>query len=103
MLQVHINMHEGTSGVRRSPKTGRTGRENMVRSSYDRGTTHAELSHEALRLWLAWNKEYEEIMSRLFESTNGPDQVKDRLDHLDQLRWRAADLAAELLGQDGLQ
>jgi hypothetical protein len=52
---------------------------------------------EALVLWLRWNRAYEQLTARMFNSHRDPDQLQAILDDADQLRSEAMARSHELL------
>lgn len=65
-------------------------------------TLSEELWREALRLWNDWHQRHEALCAELFEARADvarQAELIDRLDQLDQLRWRAAEMTQELLGE----
>lgn len=57
---------------------------------------------EALELWLRWSEEHERITAALFRARHDPERLEslsERIDQIDQLRWRAAELSQAILEQ----
>ncbi len=58
------------------------------------------LWHEALQLWLRWNEEHDQITDAMFRArrdTRRLAALAERIDQIDQLRWRAVELSQTLL------
>lgn len=53
---------------------------------------------EALMLWLSWNKTYEKVTERMYREHSNQEKLQDMMDEMDQLRWRAVNLAEQLVG-----
>jgi len=66
-------------------------------------TTEA-LYREALDLWLRWTAEHDQVTHELFAARRDPGKMAElleRMDQIDQLRWRAIDLSQTLLEKRG--
>ena len=64
-------------------------------------TDGRELWRESLRLWLQWNQAHDALTAAMFDSRQDrarQSKLIEQMDQLDQLRWRAVELAQELLG-----
>jgi len=60
----------------------------------------AALWRDSLRLWLQWNEAHDALTAAMFESRQDAarqSELIEQMDQLDQLRWRAVELAQELL------
>jgi hypothetical protein len=60
----------------------------------------ADAYREALSLWLEWNRAYEELTARIFDSRTEPRSVEDLLDQVDKMRQRAIERSEALLAHE---
>jgi hypothetical protein len=52
---------------------------------------------EALSMWLAWNRAYEQLTARMFDSRHDPAALQELMDQADELRRRAIERSEGLL------